>query len=175
MRYVDDGSFMLENETVNWINPLMLGNDYPDGIIGFTSGQLDVKSGSYVQILRFVDPSDFLYFVDPFFEPREESQDWLFGKMEGGRKMFAPLQVWVNIDEYAKFPRDLFYSERARVLRGDMSKGIRPKSYSDLHKIDEFLWQSVVRKHEGRNRAQIAIELEETLIPVSFWIETNLS
>lgn len=149
-------------ETVNWFNPFA---DHEEDArpIGVTSNQYQKRTDYDFQILRVVPPKQFLQAVDPFFSPREhgrESYAWLLERMQEGA-LFAPLQIWLTPEEYAFFPEDPWWSERARILRR------RPDDLSDLTREER---ETIVRSHEGRHRAMAAITLGETGVPVSVWV-----
>jgi hypothetical protein len=150
-------------ETVNWFNPFA-SHEEDAQPIGITSNQYEKRTDYDFQILRVMPPKDFLQLVDPLFTPADHGRDsyeWILEHMQAG-DLFAPLQVWLTPEEYAFFPLDPWWSERARILRR------KPDS---IHSLTREERETVVRPHEGRHRATAAIALGETGVPVTVWIK----
>jgi len=153
-----------ELETINWTNPLEDPDSAP-GSIGLVPNQYDKKDSHHFQIVKIVSPKKLLYAIDPFFEPDPKSYKWLKKQMIEGQP-FSPVSITLQPDEFAFFPHDPWYSDRANLLREyKMAGENRYRSQEDIN--------TIVRIHEGRNRTYLAIELGETAIPVSVWVQYN--
>ena len=167
------GKTIWEMETVNWVDPLAVPYDefrelYPETPVGLTTNQFEDRTSYHFQIVRLVSPKEFLFAVDPRFEGRPRNTGpssniaWLLDRMESGFP-FAPLQIWLDPEEFAFFPKDAWWTDRGEYLGGHLQSSLEklsPTEYSE----------KIVRSHEGRHRALLSAQLGETQIPVSVWV-----
>lgn len=157
-----------DNEAINWVNPTSPGfadSRDRDEAIGLTPNQMSHKAGNlYFQVIRFLSPARFLDIVDPLFKPRVNSRsiDYFHYAVEEGIP-FAPLQLWLWFGEYIHWPHpDEGLGFHRRRIRTRIKRGV------DITDQEHHL---IVRRHEGRHRAWFAREMEETLVPVTVWIQ----